>query len=211
MINFIRKFIFIHIPKTGGSTIKRHLLPMRGNTNTLMHPHILDYVNKLPECSDFFKFTCVRNPWELVVSRYFYRLKLIENETGNRSVGNQDVTFEQFVKDEEIYLNSFKSWVNPHSEAYKMYSEGKSYGSQYDLISDSDDKVLMDTILRHENFENEVNDFLPSMGIFNSGNFHLNKSEHENYQTYYTAETRNIIAKRFEKDIDYFKYTYDNK
>ena len=211
MINFIKQFIFIHIPKTGGSTIKSHLRSFRGNTNVIMHPHILDYIGKLPETSDFFKFTCVRNPWELVVSRYFYRLKLIENAKGNSRVKNPDATFDEFVKNEEIFINSFKSWVSPKSEAFKMYEEGKSCGSQYDLISDSDGKILMDKIIRYENFQNELGEFLLSMGLFNDASFHLNKSEHEKYQNYYTAETRNIIAKRFEKDIDYFKYTYDNK
>ena len=46
MINLIKQFIFIHIPKTGGSTIKSHLRSIRGNTNVIMHPHILDYINR---------------------------------------------------------------------------------------------------------------------------------------------------------------------
>ena len=208
MINFIRKFIFIHIPKTGGSTIKRHLVPMRGNTNTLMHPHILDYIDKLPETSDFFKFTCIRNPWELVVSRYFYRLKLIENAKGNSRVKNPDATFDEFVKNEEIFVNSFKSWVSPKSEAFKMYEEGRSFGSQYDLLSDSDGNMLMDKIIRYENFENELNNLLVAMGIITYDKFHLNKSNHANYQMYYDQETRKIIADRFVKDIDYFKYSF---
>ena len=210
MINLIKQFIFIHIPKTGGSTIKSHLRSIRGNTNVIMHPHILDYINRLPETSDFFKFTCVRNPWELVVSRYFYRLKLIENAKGNSRVKNPDATFDEFVKNEEVYMNSFKSWVSPKSEAFKMYEEGKSYGSQYDLISDSDGKILMDKIIRYEDFQNEIVELLLSMGIFNNFEFHLNKSEHDDYRNYYTAETRNIIANRFIKDIDYFKYTFEN-
>tara|TARA_B100001093_G_C26772449_1_gene990835 strand:- start:351 stop:977 length:627 start_codon:yes stop_codon:yes gene_type:complete len=208
MINLIKQFIFIHIPKTGGSTIKSYLRSFRGNTNVIMHPHILDYINKLPESSDFFKFTSVRNPWELVVSRYFYRLKLIENAKENRRVKDAEVTFDEFVKNEEIFMNSFKSWVSPKSEAFKMYDKGKSFGSQYDLLSDSNGKMLMDKVIKYENFENELNNLLVAMGIITYDKFHINKSDHADYQMYYDQETRKIIADRFVKDIDYFKYSF---
>jgi hypothetical protein len=77
MINFIRQLLFLHIPKTGGTTIKNHLRTFRGNIPMPIHPHILDYVNRFPETLEFFKFCVVRNPWDLVVSRYFYRKQII--------------------------------------------------------------------------------------------------------------------------------------
>jgi chondroitin 4-sulfotransferase 11 len=208
MINFIRQLLFLHIPKTGGTTIKNHLRTFRGNIPMPIHPHILDYVNRFPETLEFFKFCVVRNPWDLVVSRYFYRKQIIENRGNSSQVNNPNASFTEFVTDEDLYMESFKTWVNKDSEAFRLYDERKSFGAQYDLISDGDENILMDKILRYENFEDEVRELLLSFGISQIRDLHLNKSNHVDYKIYYTDQTRNIIANRFEKDIDYFKYTF---
>jgi hypothetical protein len=123
-------------------------------------------------------------------------------------VNNPNASFTEFVTDEDLYMESFKTWVNKDSEAFRLYDERKSFGAQYDLISDGDENILMDKILRYENFEDEVRELLLSFGISQIRDLHLNKSNHVDYKIYYTDQTRNIIANRFEKDIDYFKYTF---
>jgi len=37
---------------------------------------------------------------------------------------------------------------------------------------------------------------------------HTNRSAHEDYRGYYTTETRDIVAKRFARDIDRFGYLF---
>jgi hypothetical protein len=38
---------------------------------------------------------------------------------------------------------------------------------------------------------------------------HVNVSEHRDYRTYYTPETREFVAKRFQRDIEMFGYDFD--
>lgn len=214
MINYIKKFVFIHIPKTAGTTIKSYLTDIRGNVQTIQHPHILDYMNTIDEIDNFFKFTCVRNPYDLIVSRFFYRKKIIDNIKKNKKLNEseknklKDVSFDEFVKNKKIYLDSFKGWVHPKSVAYKLYDKGRSQGSQFDLISNENQVMLMDKIIKYENIGEELKSILRSLEIFREIEIHLNKTEHTNYRDYYTSETKKIIKTRFEKDLDYFKYTF---
>jgi hypothetical protein len=38
---------------------------------------------------------------------------------------------------------------------------------------------------------------------------HANVSDHRDYRTYYTAETREFVAKQFRRDIEMFGYDFD--
>ncbi|MBI2295663.1 MAG: sulfotransferase family 2 domain-containing protein, partial [Betaproteobacteria bacterium] len=84
-----RKFLFIHIPKTAGTSIQ-HVLEPYGVTDFLAYsrgierylsvkrqfPAHLRYADAAAmltvDLSRFFKFTFVRNPWDRYVSLYEY-------------------------------------------------------------------------------------------------------------------------------------------
>ncbi|MBN86701.1 MAG: hypothetical protein CL885_04185, partial [Dehalococcoidia bacterium] len=68
MISHKHRFIFVHIPKTAGTSVTACLRPYC--ETYLKHHHILDV---LPENHDsYYKFCVARNPWDRCVSRYFY-------------------------------------------------------------------------------------------------------------------------------------------
>ena len=97
MISYKHNCIFVHIPKTGGTSIENIIWPFNkkpraesnlwkgtGDTNhnkyqTWGLQHLLaSQIQK--EVGDeifeiFFKFTIVRNPWDKVVSQYIYMKK----------------------------------------------------------------------------------------------------------------------------------------
>ena len=97
MISLKHKFIFIHIPKCCGTSIEESLVDdsciFRSNT----WPHNLKLKNPLNHCTlkdieeskvlypnfdKFYSFTFTRNPFDRLVSEYFYlksRLKLSDN------------------------------------------------------------------------------------------------------------------------------------
>ena len=65
MIDEFHKFVFIHIPRTGGTSIEQSFNPERIPNQHMQLKHISD------KFSDYFKFAFVRNPWERMVSYYF--------------------------------------------------------------------------------------------------------------------------------------------
>ena len=101
MISFQERFLFVHIPKTAGNsiqTILRHysedeIVALRAEQDGierfgLRNPHykikkhstLAEYCAALGE-KDFrglYKFTCVRNPWDRMVSYYFGTTQLVE-------------------------------------------------------------------------------------------------------------------------------------
>ena len=66
IVDHKRKFIFIHVYRTGGSSIDRAF----GGTTKGFQTHTK--LEEVPNWNDYFSFGFVRNPWDRTVSSYHY-------------------------------------------------------------------------------------------------------------------------------------------
>src|SRR2546430_14424677 len=94
MISFQKRFLFVHVPKTAGNSIQSvlrdysedELVALRGeqdgverfglrnpNYKIKKHSTLAEYREALgnEQFGSLYKFTCVRNPWDRMVSYYF--------------------------------------------------------------------------------------------------------------------------------------------
>jgi len=219
-IDLERKIIFIGVTKTGTSSIRTQLIqegepwvkPSHLNIiqiRDLIYPFLLKQnlaknhtfpnsqrvsdleIRKQADTifEQCFKFSSVRNPWSRAVSLYF------------RSEGMQmkdKMTFEEFCKQHEYASDTCQ---NP-----------TLHKNQADWHEDENGNNLMDYVFRIEDFTSEVNVIKEkSNGKVKLQAFSRNKNPNSlsrQYREIYNLNTKNLIAKRFEKDIDLFKYTF---
>ncbi len=104
MISFQKRFLFVHIPKTAGNSIQSvlrdysedQLVALRKEQDGIerfglrnpkykikKHSTLSEYHDALgdEQFRNLYKFTCVRNPWDRMVSYYFTPTQ--NSETGN--------------------------------------------------------------------------------------------------------------------------------
>lgn len=191
---YLDSFIFIHINKTGGSSIEKALnLPFE-------HKTALQKINEIGEkrFKAKFSFAVIRNPFDRLVSQYFYRLQ--KNQAlppeKKKPLGIKPIEFKEWVRETHVEYNSF-------------YRHNPSmFQPQYVWITNKDGEVVIDFICRFENLSHEIDQVSKIIGR-DINLPHLKKSKRKDYREYYDSETIEIVNSYYEKDLEMFGYQFE--
>lgn len=182
------RFVFVHINKTGGSSIEAALgLAFR-------HRSALELVAELGRAAwdDLFSFSIVRNPWDKVASHYSYRVQT--NQTG---MGDRPIAFNDWVR--EAYGRQ-----NP---AY--YDKPKMFMPQRSWLVDDRGELLVDYVGRFEDLQGHFDEICRRIGRPPTALPRLKRSERASYPAMYDRGAREIVERWFAADIDAFGYRFE--
>jgi len=211
MISDQYKFIFSHIPRCAGTSINSFFLNKDKTKLIRMydkpgeHKTFSQFKEKFPVYyKSYFKFCFVRNPFDRCVSLYFLR-KRVANEMTKANIKLPA----HWPNIDEINKYSFSDMV-------KKSKETEDKNIQYLEAGCRDDWWLSDDVVDEVNFigkiENMKSDFKEVCNRLRINIKELpdeNKSEFEHYTKYYDSDyTREIVAEKYAKDIEYFGYEF---
>jgi hypothetical protein len=189
MATLAKDILFIHIPKTGGTSVSKWLLE-NVDAKALGWKH--DGYNLFPTYSNY--FTVVRNPYARILSWYYYMGKVTYKRINDDKWANW---YNQNMID--IYESGFsKSLDSMPSEFYPDVC----MKPQVDYF-DSSAKFVLKTETLSQDFI-QIQDWFQCYKPLP----HKNKSISVNYRDAYTAKDKKIVKKYFEKDLDLLKYTF---
>jgi hypothetical protein len=190
-----RNVVFVHVPKTGGLSIRAvcqlyGIIVITHDIRSKQHVSLARYKQFDPNC---FAFAFVRNPWDRVVSAYSYLM-----QGGDRPEDRQDA---------ETYLpyDDFRSFALTAFKTEKIF-EQIHFVPQYKWLS-NDKHLIVDSVARFENIQENFNKYCDLFRIPKYKLPYANKSEHDDYRSYYDEETWEIVGKAYRKDIELFGYT----
>ena len=212
------KILFIHIAKTGGSSIRSALkrlhwsdpyavplvlvnnltraLKYKTGSMVPRHAKAIAAYECLgePTWRELFKFTFVRNPWDLQVSSW-HHLQRVPTAPTDQFKGFED--FLRYKFDPEM----------PWSFYFDISRQVQSH-----YITDFDGRVLLDFIGRFERFQEDFAEVcrlgeIPSIQLPHKRH---SKERKKDYREYYDDVTAELVATHYAKDIEVFGYTFDD-
>jgi len=184
--------IFIHVPKTAGSSIARALFEVESR-----HVPYFEYERANPKkFRTYFKFGFVRNPWDRLVSTFFFLRRGGLNEL-DRAWADKNLaaysTFDAFVRE----------WLNEDSIVSFPHFLPQSF-----FVADARGNVMVDFLGRYESLAADFAEVARRLGRACTLPLY-NKSEHADFADYYNADTRKIVARVYARDIELFNYRFD--
>jgi len=219
MINHKHKFIFIHIPRTGGTSIEKSLLGEDFvkpkdiyKKGIAKHITLVDALKRYKEiCFTelYLSFVFVRNPWSRLVSIWKSPYYLDQKLKG----------FEHFLinfhpeKHEQPSINQYDSIAHPTEKIGfigRFENIVEDFEKLKELLKLSDDVKLLKYYEGHffnvkNNFEWICNKYkvVPEQ-ILDL----IKPEEKKHYTEYYNTTTQEIVEKRCKSDIDFFNYSF---
>lgn len=184
-----RDFCFIHINKTGGTSISKAL----GLSNK-RHWTFREIENEVPRhiLDNTFKFSFVRNPFDKVVSHFKYRYKTGQLESQN-------------------FNGDFDTWVNQTygpDEKGRLIHPLKMFLTHSEWMKSWNGEINIDFIGRFESINDDFRKLKDILGTSESLP-HLNKTSDVSYRSFYNSpNTKKIISEYFEEDLNRFNYEF---
>lgn len=179
-------FAFVHINKCAGSSVEIALGIPKVHTTALALRERLG----AEEWARRFTFSIVRNPFDRVVSIYFFRMRTDQNGLADRHL-------------------SFNRWV-----ARVWGEQDPAYIGAPELVmpalgwlTDEQGEVMVDRIARIETLDKEWSEIARVLGIDPALPF-TNASLRPPYRSLFSAEARALVEDAFRADLDHFGYDY---
>lgn len=208
MISHARRCIFVHIPKTGGTSIENLIWPepKQRSEADLWMGFVDKYHNKYQtgglqhllagqikaevearHFDPYFKFSVVRNPWDKVISQFTFmsRRKDLRDFIGMQ----QDDCLKTYLQ-----LISRRRHVQ--------------WEPQVSFLFDADGHCLVDYIGRFESFAQSVRAIASRLGLEATEIPHANQGQRGAYQDYYDAESKEMVGAMYAHDVKTFGYAY---
>ena len=188
------KCMFVHIPKCAGTSVRQSLFGRGGghrpleNFRTMVPPELFD------QC---FKFTFVRNPWDRLVSAFFFMQKC-DVERNQRFARRHLCVFKDFDSFVRQWVTRKNIWSFTH------------FLPQHHFIC-IDRRLGVDFVGFYENLAEDFATIAKKMNR-PTGLCDANRlgGRAKDYRQYYNDETRDIVAKAYAEDIALLGYSFDN-
>lgn len=200
MMALSHRFLFVHIPKTGGNSVQNILRAYSEDEIVCREPYqdgverfellnptygfskhspLWEYRAKLPPetYASLFKFACVRNPWERAVSYYF---------SPHRQVST--FTREAFVE----FLPTIPPMIQHLRETPDQPAAGIPGNFDY--------------LMRFETLQGDFDVVCDQLGIPRQALPTRNKSARGRVEDYYDPGTTELVRELFADDIALFGY-----
>ena len=196
LVSNSNKFIVFHIPKTAGSSMTYELAkylnpcvepPQPNKTFGGWQPlHHIDRIQHRPlqECrqTEF---------WE----KTYFKASFVRNP------------YEKIVSQYHFNSHSYGFQNSTFKEYIKAWNLGKEI-SRFPQLNTSYINEKLDFIGRFENLQEDFNIVCNKIGIPQQQLPHINATKHKHYTEYYDDETKQIVAEKYAKDIEYFGYEF---
>lgn len=213
IISLGRRYIFVHAPKTGGTSMalalegramkddimlgdtpkavkrRKRLRDVQSAGRLWKHSTLadIDGVISADQMEDLFAFTLVRNPWDRMVSYYHW----LQSQSFKHDAVTlaQSMTFQDFAQDPRI-TNSFKATPAQH---YMTIATGKERCNAYIRIEDFAQDAA--SLFEHLGFTLELG--------------RANSSPRDRiYQDYYCVKSQTAVEIACKQDIERFGYSF---
>ena len=207
MISHARHCIFVHIPKTGGTSIEDviwpkprrgedlwmgFIAPGRNKYQTGGLQHLLARQIRIEVGGDvftrYFKFSIVRNPWDRVISQYSYLKQRPDLQ-------------DYFGVKADAPLAQYLAAISRSDHVQVM--------PQLNFLRDGNGTMLVDLVGRFETLAQDAREIFRRIGIDDAVMPHEAKSDRRSgYRDYYDDETRERVTELYAEDIAHFGYAF---
>lgn len=213
MISNDKQCIFVHIPKTGGTSVEDAIWGPDWSARTtedLWMGNIRPGFNKYQsgglqhllatqikqevghqKFTSYFKFAFVRNPWDKVVSQFFY-LKQRPMLRKYMGLGR----WSSFGK----YVNILQEHNGRHVQSFP----------QTLFLVDESGQLMVDYVGRFESLQTDFDYVAERLQLKTWALPHSMKSSgRKRYSSYYNRQTRKIVEQVYASDLEMFGYEFE--
>ena len=193
-----KKLLFIHIPKNGGNSVER-AIGMERMAELAKHSQITD-VEPIIKIDQYYKFAVIRNPWDRVVSMYYFL---------NKHGATRNMSFKSWLLANNTTAQSVRVMAglpNPDKKIHGYYDAPLQTKTQLSWLKTLDGNIAIDFVCRLEHLNDDMAELCKIKNLNSQQIQFLNKTEHPKYNNVHDQETIDFVGQHYREDIDFFGF-----